>query len=71
MLLFAAGEYITHSYIEVPDCLKFEPSLEHWCRKSIRDHLIHLKANEPLFQLDLPTPLKSYLLYDESPKKIL
>ena len=43
------------------------------CRKSIRDHLIHLKVNEPLFhrvaQLNLPPLLRSYLLYDESPQK--
>ena len=73
MLLFAAGEYITQSDIEVPDCLDFELRLEHLCRETITDHLIDLEACEPLFhrvaQLNLPPLLRSYLLYDESPQK--
>ena len=47
MLLFAAGEYITQSDIEAPDCLDFELTLEHLCRETIIDHLIDLEVGEP------------------------
>ena len=73
MLLYAAGEYITDSNIEKPECLEFDLTLQHLCREAIRDHLIDLDEHTQLFprvaQLNLPPLIKSYLLFDESPQK--
>ena len=76
MLLYTAGETIDETKVQVPDYLKDlikEPpdlSLKHWCRETIRKHLMNIDQHENLFgripQLGLPSSLSKYLLYNVS-----
>ena len=76
MLLYAAGETIDKTKVQVPGFLKeinVEPSglsLSRRCRETIRKHLIELDPHENLFhrvpRLGLPSALMKYLLYNVS-----
>ena len=75
LLLFAAGETLDGpiNAKKLPDCLRFDPLqlvLKHVCREAIRKHLLSLDPHTHLFsripQLQLPSLLTEYLLYDTS-----
>ena len=73
-LLFAAGEKIDGTTYSVPECImkKMDSvlNLQHLCRETIRKHLISIQPHVHLFgrlpQLELPSSLIKYLLYDSS-----
>ena len=71
MLLYAAGETIDETKVQVPDFLK-PPDLnpKHLCRETIRKHLINIDPHQHLFrripQLGLPSLLTKYVLFSMS-----
>ena len=75
LLLFAAGETLDCpiNAKKLPDCLRFDDlqlMLKHIYREAIRKHLLSLDRHTHLFnripQLQLPSLLTEYLLYDTS-----
>ena len=74
MLLYAAGEYISKPIVKIPECLKFEVTLQHLCRQAIRKHLIHDRPLSHLFgripRLGLPKALEAYLLFYQTLDRI-
>ena len=81
MLLYTAGETLEGPAvtkggavnIEIPECIKAikeSLDLKHLCREAIRKHLIGLDPYENLFgripQLELPSTVTEYMLYDYS-----
>ena len=81
MLLHAAGDVIKSKHvlkfdlqsIPVPEYLQHQDikmELKHMCREAVRKHLIYLNKHTHLFtripQLELPSSLTSYLLYNMS-----
>ena len=69
-LFFAAGETVDDHPVKVCDYLD-SPSdicLSHICREAIREHLLKTNPHGNLFyraqQLDLPSALQEYLLYN-------
>lgn len=81
MLLYVAGQDIKDAnHCSAPKMLqndshtillgKGDHVLKYFCRKTIRKHLLSINNNTNLFQqvnkIHLPSPLKSYLLYDMS-----
>ena len=70
-LLFAAGETIDETKVQVPDYLKPpEFNLKHVCREAIRKHLMNIDPHQHVFgripQLGLPSSVTKYLLYNVS-----
>ena len=71
MLLYATGETIDETKVQVPDYLKPpELNLKHLTMEAIRKHLINIDPHQHLFgripQLGLPPSLTKYLLYNVS-----
>ena len=65
-LVFVAGESTVSEIEDVLKCPEFEKGLKHFCRQSIRKHLLELDEHINLFQripkLGLPSLLAKYLL---------
>ena len=72
MVLWAAGEIIDSSRVDIPPCLKYNGirSLKQYCREAIRGHLFssnpHINLFDRVPKLPLPEILISYLLFDIS-----
>lgn len=74
MLMFSAGEKLCDKdSMLAPDEVKFEKqimNLKHFCRRSIRKHLLDINQHEHLFhrvpKLGLPPTLLQYVLYNMS-----
>ena len=70
LLLFAAGEKMDGSALNIPEYLKPTLCLKDMCRRAIRNRLIELDSKHHLFdtipQLKLPHSLTRYLLYSMS-----
>ena len=68
LLLFAAGEKMDGSALNIPEYLQPTLCLKDMCRRSIRSRLIELDSKHHLFdripQLKLPHSLTRYLLYN-------